>query len=181
MKMSTADIAFELGNDYILYRVGKAQPNNVISKYAQTLRRVGDILERKYDTKLSAIIRDFQPGYGRGLETMFVSVTNEMLNDEALMNWGRVIMVYVFAARLAVYYQENGPERYTQLSEYAGKCIASNCTTWIEDQGGWKDFHDSFKPFAECNVFSAFKRWLVTASIMVGLAAVRLFMLCRNS
>nr|XP_054756559.1 bcl-2-like protein 1 [Lytechinus pictus] len=168
-------IARQLGDDYISYKVGKHNGRRPPCQHAETLRRVGDEVEERYAITLNGLVNNLEYDPDKDGEEAFTASLNAMF-EEGSCNWGRVVMVYVFAARLAKYCQENGKGYHVgRLSEFAGRYVASRLTPWINKQGGWEKFDESFKA-KDWKEKAAFNSLLVTGAFLGGLAALRLLM-----
>jgi hypothetical protein len=63
----------------------------------------------------------------------FVSVVDEIFEDGQI-NWGRIVAVYTFAARLAQHCKESCPDCDERISLYAGKYVANKLGRWILDK-----------------------------------------------
>ncbi|KAJ8030164.1 Bcl-2-related protein A1 [Holothuria leucospilota] len=143
---SHGKIARELGEDYVRYKLG-LETDTSPSVYAETLRRAGDQVEERYSLALQWMVSQlhYDPILDgeRSVRVIFDAVFE---NEEC--SWGRIVMVYVFAARLAKYCQAQGYEKDTleQFGRYAGEYVECHLKRWIEEQGGWQNnFHDTFK------------------------------------
>uniref|UniRef100_A0AAU7NK52 BCL2L7 n=1 Tax=Paracentrotus lividus TaxID=7656 RepID=A0AAU7NK52_PARLI len=168
-------IARQLGDDYITYKVGKHNGRRPPCQHAETLRRVGDEVEERYAITLNGLVNNLEYDPDKDGEEAFTASLNAMF-EEGSCNWGRVVMVYVFAARLAKYCQENGKGYHVRsLSEFAGRYVASRLTPWINKQGGWEKFDESFKA-KDWKEKAAFNSLLVTGAFLGGLAALRFMM-----
>ena len=133
----SGSIARQLGDDYIMYKVGKTNGKRPPCQHAETLRRVGDEVEERYAITLNGLVNNLNYDPEKDGEEAFTASLNAMF-EEGSCNWGRVVMVYVFAAHLAKYCQEQGKGYHVrELSEFAGRYVASRLTPWINKQGGW--------------------------------------------
>ncbi|KAJ8033909.1 hypothetical protein HOLleu_24291 [Holothuria leucospilota] len=103
---SHGKIARELGEDYVRYKLG-FDTDTSPSVYAETLRRAGDQVEDRYSLALQWMVSqlNYDPllDAERSLRVIFDAICE---NEES--SWGRIVMVYVFAARLAKYCQTQG-------------------------------------------------------------------------
>ncbi|XP_071489131.1 bcl-2-like protein 2 [Diadema antillarum] len=168
-------IARQLGDDYIGYKVGKTKNRRPPCLHAETLRRVGDEVEERYAITLNGLVNNLEYDPEKDGEEAFTASLNAMF-EEGACNWGRVVMVYVFAARLAKYCQEHGKGYHVgKLADFAGRYVATRLTPWINKQGGWDNFNESFKA-KDWKEKAAFNSLLVTGAFLGGLAALRLLM-----
>jgi len=166
-------ICKRLATDFILFKL-QSNAGRPPCKYTETLRRVGREVEERYAITLNGLVNNLQydpKKHGAGKELFNVSL-NAMF-EEGPVNWGRVVMVYVFAARLAKYCEENGNSEYVdEVVEVCGDYVAEKLTTWIITQGGWDDFNESFKA-KDWKEKATFNSLLVTGAVLGGLAALR--------
>ena len=130
------NVARLLAEDFIHYSLGKCC-SPPPSREAETLRRVGKEVDERYQISLNGLITSLRFDTENGGEEAF----NESLNslfEEGPCNWGRIIMVYVFAARLARYCEDRHKSEYVDnLVSISGKYVAERLTHWIQQQGGW--------------------------------------------
>jgi len=111
-------------------------------KYSKTLRSVGKKIDQRYDITLNAKANDLFSARDedddireRFRRTLDVFVVDD---EQRNCNWGRVVMIYVFAARLAERCYLHGQHRdVDDLIEMTGSYVAENLSSWIEEQGGW--------------------------------------------
>ncbi|XP_071844155.1 apoptosis regulator BAX-like [Apostichopus japonicus] len=174
VEFDIANEARSLGRDFVHYKVGFSNTRPT-SLFAETLRRVGDEIEEKYNISLNGIInqlkydpnKDGRRAFNASLDAMFA---------EGPCSWGRVVMVYVFASRLAKYCQKQNRDSscIENLVNYSGDYVANNLTMWIKEQGGWLDFCDKFKA-NDWRDKAVFNSLLVTGLFLGGMATLRLF------
>ncbi|XP_077989323.1 apoptosis regulator BAX-like [Glandiceps talaboti] len=166
--------ASQLADDFIGYKtdITRAKPS---SKYAETLRRVGDEIDVKYNISLKGITDrlQFSPekhgydAYRACLDSMF---------DEGQVNWGRIATVYVFSARLAKHCKESDLVEYVEdIKDYTAKYVRCRLGKWIKQQGGWDAMNEAFKE-TDWKDKVAFNGLLMTGAVLTGLAALRLLM-----
>ena len=140
--VSTTDISMEIGNiarllsdDFIHYKLGRT--SRPPSQYAETLRRVGKEVEERYEISLNGLVNSLRFDPEKGGEEAFNESLNAMF-EEGPCNWGRIVMVYVFAARLAKYCEDHHKSEYVDdLVSISGKYVDEKLTPWIQKQGGW--------------------------------------------
>ncbi|XP_002730739.1 bcl-2-related protein A1-like [Saccoglossus kowalevskii] len=164
--------AKQLAEDYIDYKTSKCAKKPSCT-HAETLRRVGDEIDDKYNISLNGVIKrlEFSPendgysAYRACLDSMF---------DEGQINWGRIATVYVFSGRLAKHCQEQDTIEYVDsIKEYTTKYISSKLSNWIKKQGGWDAMNEAFKA-KDWTEKIAFNGLVMTGAVLGGLAALRL-------
>jgi len=166
-------IARNIGYDFIRYKVGLTK-DNPSSLHAETLRRVGDEIEERYAISLSGIVNTLQYDPDSDGRAAFYTSLNTMF-EEGPCSWGRVVMVYVFAARIAKYcHEQNRDECVEELITYTGDFVANKLAPWIQRQGGWDDFCEKFKA-KDWKEKTAFNSLLLTGIVLGGLATLRFF------
>ncbi|KAJ8030318.1 Apoptosis regulator Bcl-2 [Holothuria leucospilota] len=144
--MSYGEIARELGKDFVRYKVG-FETHAPPSLHTKTLRRVGDEVEERHVLALHRMVQQLQYDpvvHGRKA----VYATFDSIFKDGAYSWGRIVMVYVFAARLAKYCRTRGRDKIVveDLGRYAGDYVAYHLKHWIEEQGGWVDhFCETFR------------------------------------
>ncbi|XP_033111772.1 uncharacterized protein LOC117112734 [Anneissia japonica] len=123
-------MAVDLANDFIRYKMAPgADPCN---DNALALRKRGDEVISKLDAddqyKNCLDELDFSVD-GNGYE-QFQNLVDSML-EEGGVNWGRIVMVFVVGAKLAMKYNS------TNLIYYTGNIVHCKFTPWIQQNGGW--------------------------------------------
>ncbi|XP_072038053.1 apoptosis regulator BAX-like [Amphiura filiformis] len=171
--MEIGSVARILSDDFIHYKLGKCS-SRPPSKEAETLRRVGKEVEERYEISLNGLVNSLRFDPENGGEEAFNESLNAMF-EEGPCNWGRIVMVYVFAARLAKYCEDQHKSEYVDdLVSISGKYVDERLTPWIQKQGGWEDFNENFKA-KDWKEKVAFNSLLVTGALLGGLAALRFF------
>lgn len=67
---------------------------------------------------------------------IFVLVVDEIFED-GIINWGRIVVVYIFVLWLVVYCKKYNFELEERIVFYVGKYVVSKLGKWILDNGGW--------------------------------------------
>lgn len=171
-EQAITNTAERLADYYIDYKTNKTHGKPPFS-HAETLTRIGDEIDEKYNISLNGIIRrlEFSPerdgyvAYSACLDSMF---------DEGQINWGRIATVYVFSARLAKHCQEQDSVEYVEaVKDYTSKYVSTKLSKWIKEQGGWDAMNEAFKA-KDWTEKIAFNGLMVTGVVLSGLAALRL-------
>ena len=124
--------ARNLAHDLVLYRVGKNTPPP--TRTAAILRRLSDELEDRHSTVLSSMCNRLNVVSGSA-QTKFVQVADEVFRDG--INWGRIVAIFAFGAKLAQYCMRNGLQQdVEEIIVWVGNYISS-LSTWIHSHGGW--------------------------------------------
>ena len=121
-----------LARDLVTYRIGKA--SSPVTGTASTMRRISDELEEKHTTLLNNMCNQLNSQHG-STHTKFVQVADEVFHDG--VNWGRIVAVFTFGAKLAEHYERIGAqENVEEVIEWIGSYISS-LSDWIHNHGGW--------------------------------------------
>ncbi|XP_032233696.1 bcl-2-like protein 1 isoform X2 [Nematostella vectensis] len=124
-----------LAKDLISYRLGKnPKPPNA---NAETLRKLADKIEEQYPALLNHLCHKLNISRSTAYST-FVEIAGEVFADG--VNWGRIVVLYAFGGRLAVYCEQHNMKDLVQsVTDWVGKYIAG-LSEWIANEGGW-DFY----------------------------------------
>jgi len=120
------------------------------NRYCKTLRRTVKELSDRHNLVFKGMVNRLKPDETSAFPT-FVIVADEIF-DDGQVNWGRIVAVYAFAARLSKYYIDNNPQsdskKLAQYEEkiglFVGKYVANKLGHWILDHGGWDAFVEYF-------------------------------------
>ena len=121
-----------LAKDFISYRLGhNPKP---FSQTAVTLRRLADEIELQYPSLLNHLCHKLNISRNTAYST-FVEIASEVFADG--VNWGRIVALFAFGGKLAVYCdQHNMKDLVDLVTDWVGKFI-SDLSEWIEKEGGW--------------------------------------------
>jgi Apoptosis regulator proteins, Bcl-2 family len=144
--VQTGNIAKQLADDIVQYVTVSPVPP-VTCRYAETMRRVVDEASLRHKSEFENIIREVgvrnksQPVDATMCQQTFEAVANELFND-GHYNWGRIAMLYAFAAWLAKHPSDQpsaggNDEVALAVAEAAGVYVTRRLCTWICQQGGW--------------------------------------------
>lgn len=121
-----------LAKDFISYRLGKS--SEPFSQTAATLRKLADDIEIQYPSLLSHLCHKLNISRNTAYKT-FEEIASEVFADG--VNWGRIVALYAFGGKLAVYCdQHNMRELVDLVIDWVGKFIGG-LSAWIEKEGGW--------------------------------------------
>ena len=124
--------AQSLAHDLVSYRIGKLSPPP--NQTAAILRRLTDDLEDRHSAVLSNMCNRLNVVSGSA-QSKFVQVADEVFRDG--VNWGRIVAIFAFGAKLAQYCIRNGlQEDVDEIILWVGNYISS-LSPWIHSQGGW--------------------------------------------
>jgi BCL2-like 1 (apoptosis regulator Bcl-X) len=157
---------------------GLRSPCRPPNRYCKTLRRTVKELSDRHDLVFKGMVNRLKPDETSAFPT-FVIVADEIF-DDGQVNWGRIVAVYAFAARLAKYYVDNnsvpGSESndrklvsyQEKIALFVGKYVANKLGQWILDHGGWDAFVEYFPDQGEFEE----KMWKGVLFTAIGLGAL---------
>ena len=124
--------AQSLAHDLVSYGIGKVTPPP--TRTAANLRRLSDELEDRHSVVLSDMCNRLNVVHGT-MQTKFVQVADEVFRDG--VNWGRIVAIFAFGAKLAQHCIRNGvQEDVDEIILWVGNYISS-LSPWIFSNGGW--------------------------------------------
>ena len=127
--------ARSLAHDLVTYRIGKASPPP--TQTAAILRKLSDELEDRHAMVLANMCGRLNILNGTAHEK-FVQVADEVFRDG--VNWGRIVAIFAFGAKLAQYCIGNGlQEDVHDIIDWVGNYISS-LSGWIYSHGGWVSY-----------------------------------------
>ncbi|EDO34312.1 predicted protein [Nematostella vectensis] len=143
MKTPEEKIAHELAKDFIGYKLGKGTRLN--TKSALILRKLSNQIENKHELFLRNMCDRLDIRQHNAPET-FKQVADEIFGDG--INWGRIVVLYTFAGKVAKYCQENQLDNAENVATWVGNYVASK-SDWVKKAGGWEAFNEQFKDVQE--------------------------------
>jgi len=167
----------------VVINFGVSSPNRAPNRYCKTLRRTVKELSDRHDIVFKGMVNRLKPDENSAFAT-FVIVADEIF-DDGQVNWGRIVAVYAFAARLAKYYvdintqnssssdsisrNDSGFVSYQEkIALFAGKYVANKLGQWILEHGGWDAFVEYFPDQGEFEE----KMWKGVLFTAIGLGAL---------
>jgi hypothetical protein len=172
-----------LAHDVVL-TFGEENAKKPPNRYCKTLRRTVKELSDRHDLVFKGMVNRLKPDETNAFPT-FVIVADEIF-DDGQVNWGRIVAVYAFAARLAKYHTDNiynvdlkivenkedsGHKSIThqeKIALFVGKYVANKLGQWILDHGGWDAFVEYFPDHGEFEE----KMWKGVLFATIGLGAL---------
>lgn len=138
---SVRKLAEEIGVDVVL-NFGQENERRAPDRFCKTMRKTVKEVSDRHDIALKAMVNKLKVDDTNAFKT-FVSVADEIFEDGQI-NWGRVIIVYAFGARLGAHLKQIRPGYEDKIALYVGKYVANKLGRWILDNGGWNAFSDFF-------------------------------------
>ncbi|KAL4228050.1 hypothetical protein ACF0H5_013486 [Mactra antiquata] len=111
-------------------------------RYCKTMRKTVQEVSDRHDIVLKSMVNRLNIDDTNMFQT-FVTVADEIFEDGQI-NWGRVIVVYAFAARLTAFLRKSDSAYEEKIALYVGKYVGNKLGRWILDNGGWDAFADFF-------------------------------------
>jgi Apoptosis regulator proteins, Bcl-2 family len=135
-----------LADDIVRYVTVSPTPP-VTNPHSATLRRIVDMVSSRHHAVFESIISkvgvraENQQTDVVMCQTTFDKVAHELFADSHY-NWGRIVMLYAFAAWLAKHPsgkpEKDGNDEVAKLiSSATGDFVSGELSTWIVHQGGW--------------------------------------------
>ncbi|XP_033124106.1 apoptosis regulator BAX-like [Anneissia japonica] len=135
---TAAVISREIAREFI----SSPDTESSLSRYAETMREIAEKMDVRLGLELDAAAAVIDFGED-GLPGVF-SCLNDML-EIGDVNWGRIVIVYMFGRKVAKRWAEKGLEDYEDtVAEYVGEYVATELSGWISERGGWDDFVEIF-------------------------------------
>jgi hypothetical protein len=128
-----------MGRDIVKYVVQKALKRKCSAprdKYCETMRRVVEQVFSENEKLFDSFIVQLNLNVNNGYQG-FISVSDEIFR-EGDQNWGRVVILYAFAAYVARHSAENDKgDMTTFIGDFLGYYVVKTLGPWIHDNGGW--------------------------------------------
>lgn len=135
----TAQQAQALAKDFISYRLGNGPI--LMSSTAITLRKLADQIEEQHPSLLSHLCHKLNITRTTAYTT-FVEIASEVFVDG--INWGRIVALFAFGGKLAVYCDQHHMEDLvSSVTEWVGRYVGG-LSEWIENHGGWDGLEKQF-------------------------------------
>lgn len=134
-------IAREVASQFIARKVGKAVKNFGIRKEVEVMLRLTNEIENLYD--IGNICNRLNVNSDNA-SYVFYELSEEIF--ESGINWGRIIMLYAFAGKLAEHCKKTNNEHVIEkVSSWLGNAV-SRKSSWIRESGnGWVGNFSLFK------------------------------------
>lgn len=110
---------------------GKKCPDRFCKTMRKTVKEVSD----RHNIALKSMVNRLNIDDGNTFVT-FTNVADEIFEDGQI-NWGRIIVVFAFAARLTESLRKNNSAQEDKIALYVGKYVGNKLGRWILDNGGW--------------------------------------------
>ncbi|XP_033103866.1 apoptosis regulator BAX-like [Anneissia japonica] len=139
INMETERIAREINSAFVEYKLG----NNM--EYRRDMNcNFFNYCEKMYNACDEHLTIEVSLDSNENIKTFLKDVLTEMFSDN-IINWGRIIMVFVIGAKLAVLCKDkNRTDLIDQVIQSVDKFLKTEFLEWINLKGGWKNFDQSY-------------------------------------
>ena len=134
-----AQQAQTLATEFVAYRLGNS--SRPTTSTSATLQRLADQIEEQYPSLLNHLCHKLNISRNTAYAT-FVEIASEVFVDG--VNWGRIVALYAFCGRLALYCERNNMKDLVEsVTNWTGKYVGG-LSDWIESNGGWVSWQEFF-------------------------------------
>lgn len=123
--------ARDLAKDYIYFKLSKGGYANC--KEATLLRRLGREIEQRHELLLKNMCEKLDIDE-QSAERTFKEIADETFATG--VNWGRIVVLYTFAGKMAVFSTEHHMELTDRIVTWLGDYV-TGLSDWILKEGGW--------------------------------------------
>nr|ABA61360.1 abhp [Exaiptasia diaphana] len=136
MKSPDEKLALDLAKDLIQWKIGKR--NLLNSKTACLLRKLSTQIEQKHEALFKNLCNRLDLNERNVTETCG-QIADELIGND--INWGRIVVLYTFGAKVAEHFHENGTDLSDEISKWIGNYMAKK-SDWIRKAGGWVSLNE---------------------------------------
>ena len=135
MKSQEEKYVYDLACDYIFYNKLGKEAYRTNTKAAATLRRIGREVETRHQLLLKHMC-DKLDIRAATAEVTFRTVVDEIFSTG--INWGRIVVLYCFAAQVAVFCTQHEIDIVEDVVRWLSEYLSErNLAEWIKKSGGW--------------------------------------------
>ena len=135
MKSQDEKYAYDLACDYIYYNKLGKEDYRTNTKAAATLRRIGREVETRHQLLLKHMC-DKLDIRASTAEVTFRTVVDEIFSTG--INWGRIVVLYCFAAQVAVFCSQHEIDIVEDVVRWLSEYLSERTLAeWIKKSGGW--------------------------------------------
>ncbi|XP_057302939.1 apoptosis regulator Bcl-2-like [Hydractinia symbiolongicarpus] len=133
-------IAREVASQYIAKKVGKPIKNIALRKEVEIMLRLTDEIDNMYD--LANMCNRLNVS-NENAHYVFMEIAEEIFQEG--INWGRIIVLYAFAGKLAQHFKRTNNEQLVdKVGSWVGTAVSKK-SMWVRDCGhGWTGFIQAF-------------------------------------
>ncbi|WAQ98840.1 MCL1-like protein [Mya arenaria] len=156
----------------IVQNIGLENQRKSPNRFCKTMRKTVKEVSDRHDIVLKSMVNKLNIDDGNMFQT-FIHVADEIFEDGQI-NWGRIIVVYAFAARLTSHFRKQNTNQDDKIALFVGKYVGNKLGRWILDNHGWEGFADYFSD--ESNVEDKVWKGLLYTATLGGLGALAAIM-----
>lgn len=135
MKTQEEEIAYDLARDYIYFNKLGKEDYRTNTKAAAILRKIGSEIETRHQALLKNMCNKLDIRASTA-EITFRTVADEIFSTG--INWGRVVVLYCFAAEVAVFCFRNEIDIVEDVVRWISEYVCQRTfSEWIRKAGGW--------------------------------------------
>lgn len=165
-----AQISKDLAVDIVYFQGCEETLRPLPCRYASTLRRTVKELSTRHEILFNAMVNKLDI-HTRDIGRMFSDIADEIFRDKCY-NWGRIVSLYAFGARLARHFVHKGQyNRVGDIATHVGLYVSENLYSWIKHQGGWDAFEQHFNEVNAQSIESFVWKGLVVTAVGLGAIA----------
>ncbi|KAJ7369914.1 hypothetical protein OS493_035487 [Desmophyllum pertusum] len=143
MKSQEEKTAYDLACDYIYFNKLGKEAYRANTKVAATLRKIGREVETRHEALLKNMCNKLDIRASTA-EITFRTVADEIFSTG--INWGRIVVLYCFAAEVAGFCSRNEIDIVEDVVRWLSEYVSERTITeWIRKAGGWDEFCEQFK------------------------------------
>jgi len=170
--LTTNEISRDVADDIVSWAIGHG--SNPRNDYAKTMRRmVSEILD-KHSSLFRGLVARLDTS-SLDLANSITAVADEEFGDGEA-NWGRIVALCAFVARLAQHFKENQEtgDRGDVLANFLRTYFCDRLNAWIATQGGWDQFTRRFAGSQlESKIFKGLLATGLAFGVLAGVIAMR--------
>ena len=133
--MDTERIARVINSSFTAYKLGYelTYKTDLISKFLKCCIEA----DKRYNDELCKLTQKVMNDVDVSSDMQVKNILDALF-DDGIINWGRIIMVFVFGAKLAVLSKDTAKLGSPELiTRYIDEYVKSELLDWIKDSGGW--------------------------------------------
>uniref|UniRef100_A0A0B7AMK5 Apoptosis regulator Bcl-2 family BH4 domain-containing protein n=1 Tax=Arion vulgaris TaxID=1028688 RepID=A0A0B7AMK5_9EUPU len=176
--------------DYLKYRLDSCgyswdndgrQSNITPNPVQSAMRRLGDDFEERYNSRFVDMIQKLNITSDNASDT-FTAIMDEIFTDG--VNWGRVIALFGFSGRFAVYcFEHDMDEMVDHIVELVTAYVDNTLRDWMLNHNNWQGFMEfqAVQPESEKDIqWPSFKRFFGIAVAGLGFLTLGAFLTQRS-
>jgi len=168
----TNSVSLEVADDIVFWSIGRA--SNPQSEYVKTMRELVEQILDKHSSLFRGLVTRLNSA-NLELSASVRAIADEEFGDGEA-NWGRIVTLCAYVARLSRHFQENNmTDNVEVLATFLRSYFADRLNDWIATQGGWDQFTRRFQsnPSLEPTIFKGLLATGLALGVIAGVIAMR--------